>query len=68
MLQGFDSLSFKDRLKLARNPNMISNAVDPSYTKPGKGIDYGSLLLGYPDALDGVIRNEVQKGVNNFQM
>jgi hypothetical protein len=68
MLQGFDSLSFKDRLKLARNPNMISSAVDPSYMKPGTGIDYSSLILGNPDALDGVIRSEVQKGVNNFQM
>ena len=69
MLTGFDQLSFKDRLKLARNPGVISQNVSPRYTAPNEGgLNFGALALGQQGFLDDVIRKNVSSEINNFKM
>lgn len=69
LLTGFDSLGFKDRMTLAKNPSMLSGSTNvPTYNPKGSKFNLNSFLKGTPDVIDNAITSGIAEQVNNYKI
>lgn len=69
MINQFDSMGMRDRLRFAQNPNIISEAIPAAATEqPTSRFSLSKFLKGTPDMLDGAIHTGIADQINNFKM
>ena len=69
LLTGFDSMSLKDRMSFAKNPNALLDSVTPPQFDPsGSKFNLEKFLKGTPDFLDNAITSGISEQVNNFKI